>query len=75
MYMQISNRAKNIPPVYPRRLYHGISHSVVNPACEVAHTRLRFVRDRSGTIDFYPAISAEPSGLSVFPLTVEIDDT
>lgn len=47
---------------YPRRLYHGISHSVINPACEIAHTRLCEIRDLSGTIDFYPPISVEPRG-------------
>lgn len=54
IYMQISN---------PRRLYHGISHSVINPACEIAHTRLCEIRDLSGTIDdFYSPISVEPRG-------------
>lgn len=72
-YANFQSRGIFLP--YPRRLYHGISHSVVNPACEISHkhthTRARVYeirdrgpRDRSGTIDFYPPISAEPRGHS-----------
>lgn len=62
--------------------FYRINHGVINPVCEIVCARstcarvseIRSVREiaRSGTIDFYPRSLARNS---LFPLTVEIDDT